>query len=60
MRLRVTLGVALAVLFGAVGLYAEEELKSGLPVGKSVSPYDVVKCGGAEDGVKVGQKLCYV
>ena len=60
MRSKVALGVAAAVLFGAASIYAEEALKSGLQVGKRTSPFDVVKCGGIEDGVKVGDKLCYV
>jgi hypothetical protein len=52
-------GITTAVLLGAAACLADE-LKSGLPVGKSVPAFDVVKCGGApEDGVKVGQQLCY-
>jgi hypothetical protein len=59
MRSRVAFGLAAAVLLGAVAVQAEE-LKSGLPVGKSVPAFQVVKCGGApKDGVKEGQQLCY-
>jgi len=36
-----------------------EDLKSGLQPGQSVPAFNVVKCGGADDGVKVGQTLCY-
>jgi hypothetical protein len=37
-----------------------DELKSGLQPGQSVPAFNVVKCGGApDDGVKVGQTLCY-
>jgi hypothetical protein len=39
---------------------AEKGLKSGLQVGDSVGAFDVIKCGGVEDdGVSVGQQLCY-
>ena len=35
-------------------------LKSGPQAGDSVEPFTVVKCAGAEnDGVSVGQSLCY-
>jgi hypothetical protein len=57
---RVALGLAAAVLVGAVAAEAEE-LKSGFKVGERLKPYQVVKCGGApDDGVKEGQQLCYV
>jgi hypothetical protein len=37
-----------------------DDLKSGLQPGQSVGAFDVVKCGGApNDGVSVGQTLCY-
>jgi len=35
------------------------ELKSGLEPGKLVGPFDVVKCAGPDDNVKVGSELCY-
>jgi hypothetical protein len=44
---------------GVAGVFAADELKSGLPVGKAVPAFDVVKCGGIEDFAKVGDKLCY-
>jgi hypothetical protein len=35
-------------------------LRSGPQVGDHVEPFQVVKCAGAEnDGVSVGQSLCY-
>jgi len=60
MRSRVALGLAAAVLVGAVALQAEE-LKSGLQVGDRTKAYQCVKQAGApDDGVKVGSQLCYV
>jgi hypothetical protein len=60
MRSRVALGVAAVALLGVAGVFAADELKSGIPVGKGVPAFDVVKCGGApDDGVKEGAKLCY-
>lgn len=60
MRSRMALGLAAAVLMGAVAVQAEE-LKSGFKVGDRLKPYQVVKCGGApKDGVKEGDQLCYV
>lgn len=62
MKFRVAWALAAAVLCSAGSLRAEEEkaLESGIPVGKSVPAFQVVKAGGApEDGVKVGQQLCY-
>jgi hypothetical protein len=39
---------------------ADEEVKSGLAVGKTIGAFDVTKCAGAEDdGVKIGASLCY-
>jgi hypothetical protein len=50
--------VALAV--APLAFSADDEVKSGLAVGKSIGAFDVVKCAGAEDdGVKVGTSLCY-
>jgi hypothetical protein len=43
-----------------MAIAAEEGLKSGLQVGDAVGPFNVVKCAGAaDDGVKVGDELCY-
>jgi hypothetical protein len=58
MRLSVALGATTLALCAVVAVNAEE-LKSGLQVGQSVPAFQVVKCGGAEDGIKVGQQLCY-
>jgi hypothetical protein len=58
MRLLVPLGVASVLLMSTAA--RADELKSGLQPGQSVGPFDVVKCGGApDDGVRVGQQLCY-
>jgi len=35
------------------------EVESGIPEGGRIGVYTTVKCGGAEDGVKVGRSLCY-
>jgi hypothetical protein len=49
---------ALAMAF--TGVAQAEELKSGLQAGEGIGAFTVEKCGGAaDDGVKVGQKLCY-
>ena len=58
MRFLATLGVATALLLGAA-VAGAEELKSGLQVGQPVPAFQVVNCGGSEDGVKVGKQLCY-
>jgi hypothetical protein len=59
MKLRFAMSLALPVLVAAA-VGRADELKSGLPVGKSLGPFDVTKCAGApDDGVKVGQELCY-
>ncbi len=54
-----TILTALAVLALTVKVQAEE-IKSGLQPGKLIGAFNVTKCAGAdEDGVKVGQELCY-
>jgi hypothetical protein len=58
MRVLLSCGTAVALL-ASVAIAAEEGLKSGLQVGDSVGPFQVVKCAGADDGVKAGQELCY-
>ena len=58
MRWMKCLGAAVA-LVAVAAIAGDEELKSGLQVGDSVPAFQVVKCGGADDGVKVGQQLCY-
>jgi hypothetical protein len=50
---------ALVVVSCAAFLVAGE-VKSGLDVGASIGAFDVVKCSGAaNDGVDVGEQLCY-
>ena len=58
MRHRMRLGLALALVASAT-VAGAEELESGLPVGKFVGAFDVVKCAGPDDGVQIGQQLCY-
>ena len=60
MKSRVALGLAVALLIGAAAKAGEKALESGIPVGKGVPAFQVVKCSGApDDGIKVGQQLCY-
>ncbi len=35
------------------------DLKSGVAVGGSIGTYKATKCGGIDDGIKVGASLCY-
>lgn len=52
-------GLAMAMVMAAAVAHADD-LKSGLQVGDSVGPFDVVKVGGADnDNVKIGDTLCY-
>ncbi|MEE3221029.1 MAG: hypothetical protein VX257_12220 [Planctomycetota bacterium] len=50
-----------AVLFGTLLASASTaaELTSGLEVDGRVTTYKATKCGGAVDGIAVGQSLCY-
>lgn len=58
MRVLSSFGLAATLMVGAA--VGADDLKSGLQVGDSVGAFDVVKCAGAvDDGVKVGQQLCY-
>lgn len=58
--MRMFLPMAAAVAMAFVGVARAEELKSGLQAGEGIGAFTVEKCGGAaDDGVKVGQKLCY-
>ncbi|HEX3654499.1 MAG TPA: hypothetical protein VHY91_20295 [Pirellulales bacterium] len=51
---------AIAVLAAATTARAGTEVKSGPQEGDKIGPFDVVKCAGAtDDGVSVGDKLCY-
>lgn len=59
MRFVTPVCVALA-LAAAYSLAVAGEIKSGLEPGSPIGAFDVVKCSGAsEDGVAVGQQLCY-
>jgi hypothetical protein len=54
------LGMVAVAAMAFAGVARAEELKSGLQPGEGIGAFDVEKCGGAaDDGVKVGQKLCY-
>ncbi len=35
------------------------DIESGIEAGGRIGPYATTKCAGIEDGVKVGQTLCY-
>lgn len=51
---------AIAVLAAATTARASSEIKSGPQPGDKIGAFDVTKCGGAaDDGVSVGDKLCY-
>ena len=54
--LALLLAVALA---SGCGLAFAAELKSGLAADEDIAPFDVVKCAGPDDKVKVGDQLCY-
>jgi hypothetical protein len=54
------LSLSLAALIVASTACANAaDFSSGIAVGDGVPTYTTEKCAGAEDGVKVGQKLCY-
>jgi hypothetical protein len=54
------LTMSLAMLVAGAACARAADFSSGLAVGDAVPTYTTEKCGGAdEDGVKVGQKLCY-
>ncbi len=57
MRALTSMALAIGVLGASVAVAGD--LESGIPVGKRVPAFQVVKCGGADDGVKEGQQLCY-
>jgi hypothetical protein len=54
----VTLSLA-AVVASSAACGRAADFTSGLPAGENAPTYTAEKCGGAEDGVKEGQKLCY-
>lgn len=54
------LALLVAVALATSGIAFAAELKSGLAANEAIAPFDVVKCGGADDDdVKVGDQLCY-
>jgi hypothetical protein len=58
-RATARLGLAATIVM-ATAMARADELKSGLAVGDSVGPFDVVKAAGADnDNVKIGETLCY-
>ncbi|HVX61785.1 MAG TPA: hypothetical protein VHC19_14315 [Pirellulales bacterium] len=58
MRVLASFGAVAALLTGAATAGAAD-LKSGLQEGSFVGAFDVVKCAGADDGVREGRQLCY-
>ncbi len=58
--MRVLFPMVAAVAIAFAGVAGAADLKSGLQPGEGIGAFDVEKCAGAaDDGVKVGQKLCY-
>jgi hypothetical protein len=53
------LSICLAVALVAAGSLAFAEIKSGLESGQPIPAFDVTKCAGPDDGVKIGAQLCY-
>jgi len=51
------LGAAAVLLAGAA--FPPGDVTSGIPVGGSIGTYSATKRGGADDGVAVGEALCY-
>jgi hypothetical protein len=58
MKSFLTLSLAALVVASAACANAAD-FASGIAVGDGVPTYTTEKCAGAEDGIKVGQKLCY-
>jgi len=59
MKTLMSVSAALAMTMVATSC-AGAEPGLGLKVGDGVGAFQVVKAGGAEDGAKVGQSLCYI
>lgn len=51
--------VSVAVLLAAVAIVRAADIKSGLEPGAGIGAFQVVKVAGPEDGVSIGQELCY-
>ena len=50
--------VAATMLLGA-GIAIGADVESGVPVGEKIGTYSATKCAGVDDGVDVGESLCY-
>jgi len=59
MKTLMSVSAALAMALVATSC-ADAEPGLGLSVGDGVGAFQVVKAGGAEDGVEVGKTLCYI
>jgi len=52
--------IAVAIALTTAGLISAEEMKSGLQTGEKIGAFYVTKpCGAEDDGVEVGENLCY-
>ena len=61
MRTMMWMGAAIALATVAARCAEEEKtLLCDLKVGDGVGAFQVVKAGGADDGVEVGEGLCYL
>jgi hypothetical protein len=59
MRSRYQWAVAACAVVTVVSCVRAGDLTSGIPVGEAVGSYVTTKCGGLDDGVQMGQSLCY-
>ncbi len=58
--MRLFAGISMVALLLATHTVRADEIKSGPQPGDRIGAFDVVKCAGAaDDGVDVGNKLCY-
>jgi hypothetical protein len=57
--MRLLASVSVVLFLAAMSPLSAAELKSGIQPGADIGPFDVVKCAGPDDGVKVGSQLCY-
>ena len=61
MRTLMSVGTALALAMVATSCAAKDEQPGcDLKVGDGVGAFQVIKAGGADDGVEVGKGLCYL
>ena len=59
MRAKFLFPLAPLAILAIAGSAVAEDLKSGLPVGKTMLSMPIEKIGGADDGVNPGQTICY-